>query len=250
MESIGSQLKQARETRGISIEQAQKDTRIHSKILKALEEDRVEEATSSPIYIKGFIKKYADYLGLDGKSLADEYIKEHPKSTKQELILKGEGVPFRFPIKRLVSIGVVVLIIIFGLRLLAFIGSKAKVGFKPRPKVAKQVEVEGPKQTLKSIPSETKIPLATKIPKGENLFLTLTARADVWLRVTSDGTVVYEDILKSGSQESWQATQSLEISTGRAEALNAELNGTKLGTLGKGVVRGILITKDGLKSPK
>lgn len=248
MESIGSELRGAREARGISIEQAQKDTRIHINILRALEEDRVEEATSSPIYIKGFIKKYADYLGLDGKSLADEYIKGHPKSTKQELILKGEGVPFRFPIKRLVSIGVVVLIIIFGLRLLAFIGSKAKVGFKPRPKVAKKVV--GVEETLKTIPSETRIPLAAKIPKGENLFLTLKARSDVWLRVTSDATVVYEDILKSGSQESWQATQSLEISTGRAEVLNAELNGTKLGTLGKGVVKGILITKDGLKLPK
>ena len=250
MESIGSELKRAREARGTSIEQAQKDTRIHTKILKALEEDRIEEVASGPIYIKGFIKNYADYLGLDGKSLADEYVKGHPKSTEQVLVLKSEKIPFKFPIRRFVSIGVVILVIIFGFRLLAFIGSKAKASFKSRTKVAKKVDVKGPKQAVKAVSSETKIPLATKISKSENLLLTLKARRDVWLKVTSDGTVVYEDILKSGSQESWQATQSLEISTGRAEALNAELNGTRLGTLGKGVVKGILITKDGLKLPK
>ncbi len=257
MESIGPQLKQAREAKGISIEQAQKDTRIHSKILKALEEDRINEVASGPIYIKGFIKKYADYLGLDGASLAEEYFKEHPKSAEQTLILKGESAPFRFPVKRLVSIGVTILIIVFGFRVLVHIGANARANLKSRPKVAKRVDaartkvdIERTKQPPKSAPSETKIALSAPIQKGQNLILAVKTTNDVWLKVISDGAVIYENILKKGSQESWQATQSLEISTGRAEALNAELNGTKLGPLGKGVVKGILITKDGVKLPK
>ncbi len=250
MESIGSELRQARQARGISIEQAQKDTRIHSKILKALEEDKIDEVARGPVYIKGFIKKYADYLRLDGVSLADEYFKGHPKLVEPALILRGERIPFRFPVRRLASISFTILIIIFGFRLLAFIGSKAKANLKSRPKVAKKVEAEQTKPTLKTIPSEITIPVTAKFKKGENLLLTIKARQDVWLKVTSDDTVIFEDILKKGSQESWQATKSLEISTGRAEVLNVELNGTRLKPFGKGVVKGILITKDGLKLPK
>lgn len=250
MESIGSELRQARQAKDISIEQAQKDTRIHSKILKALEEDRLNQAASSPVYIKSFIKKYGDYLGLDGASLADEYIKKHPKPTEQVFTLRGKAVPFKFPLKRLASIAAAILIIFFGFRLLALVGSKLKDNFKSRPKVTKKVDVGRTKKTPKTIPSVAKVPIATQIKKGEGLLLTIKARKDVWLKVISDGTVIYEDILKKGSQENWQAKKSLKISTGRAEALNAELNGARLGPLGKGVVKGILITKDGLKLPR
>jgi len=238
MESIGSQLKHAREVRGISIEQAQKDTRIHVRILRALEEDRIEEAASTPLYIKSFIRKYADYLGLDGKSLADEYFKEHPKLTEEVFTLKGKKTSVKFPPKRLVSIGISVLAIIVGITSLVFIGSRVRSN------------IEQFKKTSKAIPPSATAPIATKIRKGEDLLLTIKTRSDVWLRVASDGTVVYEDILKRGSEENWQAKKSLEISTSRAEALNAELNGEKLGPLGEGVVKGILISKDGLKLPK
>lgn len=260
MESIGSRLKLSRETKGISIEQAQKDTRIHSKILKALEEDRLDEAASSPLYIKSFLKKYAQYLGLDGSSLVEEYIKGGPQSTEQVLILKEEKSSFKFPLKRLASIAVTILIIVFGFKFLSFIGHKAKeakANHKLRPKVAKKsesrpvkIDVKLTRQPQKAAPSETKIPLAAPIKKGQNLILTLKASSDVWLKVVSDGVVIYENILKRGSQESWEATQTLEISTGRAEALEGELNGAKLGPLGTGVAKGILVSKDGVKLPK
>lgn len=237
MESIGSQLKHAREVRGISIEQTQKDTRIHAGILRALEEDRIDEAASTPLYIKSFIRKYADYLGLDGKSLADEYFKEHPKLTEEVFTLKGKEASVKFPPRRLVSIGVSVLAIILGVTSLVFIGSRARSNFKSPSKLTKEI-------------NRATAPIVTKIRKGEDLLLTIKTRSDVWLKVALDGTVVYEDILKRGSEENWQAKKSLEISTSRAEALNAELNGEKLGPLGEGVVKGILISKDGLKLPK
>ena len=78
MESIGSRIKAARESKGISIDQAQKDTRISGRILSAIEANRAQEIISGPVYIKSFIKKYADYLGLDGVSLADSLTSEKP----------------------------------------------------------------------------------------------------------------------------------------------------------------------------
>lgn len=250
MESIGAELKGAREAKGISIEQAQKETRIHVSILRALEEDRIEEASSTPIYIKSFIRKYADYLGLDGASLADEYLKGHPQFVEQKLSLESERTSFKFPARRLISVGIIILIALLGFGLLFFLGSRVSAKLKSPPKVVKVSEAEKSKQATKTISSEAKILAPVQIPKGENLILTIKARQDAWLKVVLDGTVIYDDIIKKGSQESWKATKTLEISTGRAEALIAELNGAKLEPFGKGIVKGILITKDGLKLPK
>ena len=46
METIGKRLKKVREERGITLEKAQADTRIHTKILRALEEDKVSGSAS------------------------------------------------------------------------------------------------------------------------------------------------------------------------------------------------------------
>ncbi len=259
MESIGSRLKEAREAKGISIQEAQKDTRIHGKVLIALENDRVKEAVSGPIYIRSFIKKYGDYLGLDGASLADEYKVDAHVPIRQVLMLRKPRSPFRFPFKKVVTFVIAVLLIYFGIKVLFFVGSKIKSNFPSRPKTTKKVEAPKPKlipkeaahaetQTARPVASAVDIP--TQIPRGENLILTIKARGDVWLKVKSDGTVIYDGILKKGSTESWQAKQSLDISTGKAETISADLNGAALGPLGKGVLKGILITKDGLRLPK
>ncbi len=237
MESIGSRLKAAREAKGITIEQAQKETRIHSGILVALENDRVENAISGPLYVKSFIKKYANYLGLDGTALSEGYSGERPEFTQQISALKNRSVPSGFPLKKILSFVAAILVIIICARLLLFAGSKVKTWLASRPKAVK-VEASKPKATRK------------QIPRGEDLILSIKTRADVYLKVKADGSIMYDDILKKGSADKWEAKQSLEISTSKAEAVIAELNGTSLGSLGKGVVKGILITKDGLRLPK
>ncbi|MDP2942296.1 MAG: DUF4115 domain-containing protein [Candidatus Omnitrophota bacterium] len=243
MESIGTRLKQAREDKGISLEQAQKDTRIHNKILAALEDDRPAEAISGTVYIKSFIRKYADYLGLDGTSLAEEYHGERPRTREQILIAAERSSSFKFPLKKAVTAVIVIAVLLAGIKLAIFAGSKIKEGLKSKPKAVKKVESSRPKQ-----PAVT--PAAAPIPKGENISLKIKAKSDVYLKIKADGSVIYDGILKKGAAETWEAKDSLDVSTSRAEAIAAELNGTALGALGKGVTKNILITRDGLKLPK
>lgn len=68
---IGYLLEHARLKRGVSLENAEQDTGIRKDYLEKLESD--DHATMpEPIYVRGFVRAYASYLGLDGDRLASE----------------------------------------------------------------------------------------------------------------------------------------------------------------------------------
>ena len=72
MFEIGNSLLEARSRRGVDFVQAELATKIRAKYLRALEEERFEQLPSQT-YVKGFLRTYADYLGLDGQLYVDEY---------------------------------------------------------------------------------------------------------------------------------------------------------------------------------
>src|SRR5215218_1968961 len=72
MFEIGNSLREARLRRDIDFVDAEHGTKIRGKYLRALEEERFE-LLPSHTYIKGFLRSYADYLGLDGQLYVDEY---------------------------------------------------------------------------------------------------------------------------------------------------------------------------------
>ncbi|MDX2242760.1 MAG: DUF4115 domain-containing protein [Leptolyngbyaceae cyanobacterium bins.302] len=79
LKQIGEYLLQVREKQSISLERVAKDTFIPLRLLTALEageSDRLPE----PVYIKGFIRRYADALGLDGTEIADAFDIDPPSA--------------------------------------------------------------------------------------------------------------------------------------------------------------------------
>jgi Helix-turn-helix domain len=69
---IGNSLREARVRRQIDLNQAELATRIRVRYLRALEDERFEQLPSET-YVKGFLRTYADYLGLDGQLYVDEF---------------------------------------------------------------------------------------------------------------------------------------------------------------------------------
>jgi hypothetical protein len=72
MFEIGNSLREARLRRGIEFVQAEGATKIRGKYLRALEDEQFS-LLPSPTYVKGFLRTYAEYLGLDGQLYVDEY---------------------------------------------------------------------------------------------------------------------------------------------------------------------------------
>ena len=72
MFEIGNSLREARSRRGMEFAQAEQATKIRGKYLRALEEEQFE-VLPSQTYVKGFLRTYAEFLGLDGQLYVDEY---------------------------------------------------------------------------------------------------------------------------------------------------------------------------------
>jgi hypothetical protein len=69
---LGNSLREARARHGLDLPQAELATKIRAKYLRALE-DEVFEILPSETYVKGFLRSYAEFLGLDGQLYVDEY---------------------------------------------------------------------------------------------------------------------------------------------------------------------------------
>lgn len=64
MGELGSRLIRVREARGLTLEDAERDTRISRRYLDALEAEQFE-VIPAPVYARGFLRSYSQYLGLD-----------------------------------------------------------------------------------------------------------------------------------------------------------------------------------------
>jgi hypothetical protein len=85
---IGNSLREARLRRHIEFTDAEHGTKIRGKYLRALEDERFE-LLPSHTYIKGFLRSYAEYLGLDGQLYVDEY--------NSRFVIGEEDAPIRSP---------------------------------------------------------------------------------------------------------------------------------------------------------
>ncbi|HVU77407.1 MAG TPA: helix-turn-helix domain-containing protein [Gaiellaceae bacterium] len=72
MFEIGNSLREARVRRGVDFAQAEAATKIRGKYLRALEDEQFA-LLPAQTYVKGFLRTYAEYLGLDGQLYVDEF---------------------------------------------------------------------------------------------------------------------------------------------------------------------------------
>ena len=86
MFEIGNSLREARLRQHLDFPELEQTTKIRSKYLRALEEEKFD-LLPAPTYVKGFLRNYADALGLEGQLYVDEY--------NSRFITGEEDVPLR-----------------------------------------------------------------------------------------------------------------------------------------------------------
>jgi len=218
MGAVGTKLKKAREKKRLSLEEVSQKTKIHPKVLEALEEDRAEQKLSKA-YIKGFIRSYAHLVGLDGEELVRDYL-EGSSTVAPPSLPAALDTFFSLEEERGVSPWVKrSLILIFLLGAILFIG----VGLS-------KIRVGGIQTVSLGDPSITH-PL--RIPESEPLKLKLRAKENTWVAITSDGRLVYQGLLAKGKEETWGGQRRLLISLSDGGGVSLELNRKSLGVPGE-----------------
>ena len=85
MPDIGATLQEARMRARIDISEVESATKIRAKYLRAIENEEWE-MLPGPTFVKSFLRTYAEYLGIDGKLLVEEYkLRHEPVPSEAEL---------------------------------------------------------------------------------------------------------------------------------------------------------------------
>jgi len=276
MENTGEKLKKIRLEKGISLEEVQKKTRIHLNILKAIEGQSLTNL--SPIYLKGFLKIYCKFLGVDPAEYITDYressykVSEKAASKAEKTVqVKEEKKVFKAPAIKLPSLRLtkkainvlVFLVIIMLLWVLLFNFVKFLHSRKSNPRKTRIALLSERKEAKKAVKAEQMKPVvpALKTQAGEvvapkevitGIRLGIRTNENCWISLKVDGKLVFQRVLEKGRFESWQAKNKIELSLGNAGAVELEVNGQVFSNLGrrKQSLKNILITKEGLKIGK
>ena len=107
VENFGSYLKRERESRGVPLEEISGATKIHIRFLKALEENSFDQLPGE-VFIKGYIRSYANIIGSDVEELLNIY-KESVEFNKQENCPQ-ETASFKTQPKTFLAYGLLILV--------------------------------------------------------------------------------------------------------------------------------------------
>ncbi len=213
--SIGQSLRDRRLEKNLTTEQAAQDTKIHIKFLRALEEERWADFPAR-VYMEGFLKRYADYLGLPGGAAMAKQIRlgseqsEKPgfsspaprENEDDAAISSGASRPLWF----LAGGGAMVLVLA-----LAYVKLEEKRNEIDHPVV--------PAEALAApvAPVQPPAPVSHEIK--------VTAKTPVWARVWIDGQVKFEGILQPNQTKTWTALEKLRIMAGNIWLVTVQADG-------------------------
>jgi cytoskeleton protein RodZ len=223
LKAIGSKLSHEREARSVSLAAVATKTYIPLRLLTAIEAGRLD-LLPEPVFVQGFIRRYADTLGLDGTALSKEFAIESPVPQYEAELLPLEPVEvLSEPSKRplwLYALGGAI-----GLGAIALIiASLVNHPKKAEPPTSKPLTNSTTSQTAKpqaTAPSSASLsPNASAKPVAVNLNVTDKS----WVQVIVDGKVAFEGTLQKGTQQAWGGQKQVIISAGNAGGVLVSYN--------------------------
>lgn len=259
--TVGQYLRQEREKRKVTLDSVAKVTRITKENLEALEKDEFQ-SIAAPVFVRGFLRNYATFLGLDRQELVARYdaqtdlikisgAKEAPEPSKDENPV----------FKYLVSLG----IILAGVAIIYYLqkpsaptspplpapvvtpapspGSPSPgPGARPSPlkpetspgKVVPQVIApDKEKKPSEKLVAAAPVPGEKEATPDRRHVLKVVATEKTWMRISNDENQVSDVLLQPKETSSWTARRQFRILIGNAGGIELFLNGVSQGRLGK-----------------
>ncbi len=249
MEKLGQWIKAAREAKGISLLEAERVTKIRSKFLTALEEGN-QELLPPRSYLKGMVRVYASYLGLDVEQavrlLEESLDPETPYDIRQVATPIGK----QTVITSRMIVGVVILAIVIASLIFLrqeynqFVASNkisdlqsianSNIPSLSSTKLTSSLTPSAQREAApKETPTETPTPAPTPTPTPlQEITVEAKITDRTWLQVDVDGQTVLQQILLSGVTKSWTAKDHIKMRAGNAGGVEITFNGKRQGVMG------------------
>lgn len=246
---IGETLREAREARGLSLEDAAHETRIRATHLEALEREEFDRL-GGDVYVRGFIRSYARAVGVDPEQLLETHRASTPPTRVEQPPTPLSSEPLEAEPRRglgLVTAAVAVVAIV-GLAVWGG-GSDDRVDMDDDPLAGTNAEEgtdddAGGAAELTPTPTPTPTPVEPEQPDADESDDEPADRADddrvvlevgdreVWVRALVDGDEAWKDLLAPGSVERLDEAGEIRLRLGDAGAVELTVDGRSVGAPG------------------
>jgi hypothetical protein len=233
---IGNSLREARLRQSLDFPEIEQATKIRGKYLRALEDEQFD-VLPAQTYVKGFLRSYAEYLGLDGQLYVDEYNSRFVVGEEESPARPRRSAP---PSRGVQVQSRVVLLTLLGIAAVTALVIVAWTRGEPQKK-----EPVGLAGTATHKPAGVRQQRATT----NTVRLIVTAkRGNCWLEVHSGsatGRILFQGTLELGQRKLFSG-RKLWITLDRPESLGAVLNGHSRRLPGGGV-KTLIVTSRGIR---
>ena len=268
--NLGSLLRKSREERHIDLDAAVKATRIRRHNLEALENEEWDKLPSQ-VFVRGFLRSYAEFLGLDKELVLSLYQKSCPFRQYQPHVLQGisaESGRWRL----IIIVSFLAIALVAGIMYIK--GQKSSVtgkAFQYLDTQSMSEKKEGDTATTEDIQiqdnaraegafakketvSEDEMGIPTELESSEDttareepiileevkdeqplspkFVLTATVNSRTWIAISIDNESSKEYLFRPGETMRWTAEDSFDILIGNAGGIEFLLNGNPIGHLG------------------
>ncbi|BAZ06934.1 helix-turn-helix domain-containing protein [Calothrix sp. NIES-3974] len=258
--TISGYLKQARIEKSLSLEEVAMTTLVPMAALQALETGQAENLPEA-VYVQGFIRRFGDAVGLNGKELAAEFAEAclpppEPVKLSQQDSKTGISLSLVTPYVVFITLVVAASVGLF------YILKPPSVRESTANNVSKPVKNQ-PNSQPQSLPTPTKpettpevqvsptpagnpisTPVATSTPElisnptptptatptttpivSDAVKIQLDIQEEAWVRVKVDGKTEFEGTLKPGEVKTWSGSQFITVESGNAGGVLVSQNG-------------------------
>ncbi|MBF2027546.1 MAG: helix-turn-helix domain-containing protein [Oscillatoriales cyanobacterium C42_A2020_001] len=237
---IGDYLRRLRQHEELSLEDVASITLIPVRTLSAIEDGDLNRLPE-PVYVQGFIKRYADAIGMDGSEFANAFptgVHSKPSKPSWRGTIEAQLRPFHlYLLYTLLVLGAV-----GGLSYLMnrstnqlprYASTPQSLAGQPVPQPLG--EFYGPPTPAQAASNSPKAKAAIASPISDKpVRVSLTVKGQQsWLRIVVDGKTEFEGMLSQGAQRSWVANEQVTVRAGDAGAVEISYNESQPQPLGQ-----------------
>jgi cytoskeletal protein RodZ len=227
--SFGYYLQSIRLEKNITLDTIAEETRIAMSNLTAIEKEDVE-SLPDPVFVKGFLRSYAQAIGADGDEAVRLYEARLNMESQMEDVQsyspRSTVAPWRNLILSIVAVAGLIALSLYGI---SYFQHHDLLDKASAPSSAVKLPAEKHSADRKPSDKNTETPPET----SSKLMLQISALEDTWMKIIVDNQEPKEYNLRSGDQLEEEATRGYNLLIGNAAGLELKLNGKPVKISGK-----------------
>ncbi|MFL5835262.1 MAG: helix-turn-helix domain-containing protein [Solirubrobacteraceae bacterium] len=227
MPEIGASLREARLRAKVDITDVEAATKIRAKYLRALENEEWG-LLPGPAFVKSFLRTYADYLGLDGKLLVDEYKLRHERPTDIDQMPISPNLGRRRtpgPVSRISPAWIIGIVIVALLGLFAYLGASGEEDTNTTPTTSTQSAASKRAEAKRKAEAAAAARRRRIRRQRVKLRIEPTAALFVCLENAKGKTLIPGQILQGGAKTRTFSSKRFRITLGHGGDSTLRLNG-------------------------